>query len=572
MIEFEPAVANGCRMLRGVRVSMRDGVELATTVYLPPEGESFPIVLVRTAYNAAGFYVPWLVEHGIAFVAQDCRGRYASDGDWYPFTSEADDGADTLAWVHAQPWCNGRVGMFGDSYLAATQFSAAIGASELLTTIVPRFMTGDGWKRAYYADGAFSLALTWSWLCFESSARVSDAATLPTFDVARLLRHLPLETLDTASGMEVQSYRDYVRNSSYTELWSDLNTHDRLDRFQLPTLLVGGWYDYYPAEALRMFNGLRGAAGLRNAASSEELRDGHRVVIGPWPHGVSGSTTLGELDFGPNALAENDATNRWLDCLLHDGRPADVLPAPIRIFVMGDNVWRDEYEWPPARATLKSYYLHDAGCLDEVAPDAEQPDRYTYEPDDPVPTTGGNHSVGPYNPGLYELAKPGPYDQRDVESRDDVLVYTTAPLEHDLEVTGPVMARIFAATSAPDTDFVARLTDVYPDGRSMNITEGVIRARFRDGVWGAPKLLSPGEVVEYTIDMHATSNVFRAGHRIRLQITSSNFPLWDRNLNTGEDPATGIDWRPADQTVYHDSNRPSRLTLSCMPRDEEKLR
>ena len=306
---------------------------------------------------------------------------------------------------------------------------------------------------------------------------------------------------------------------------------------------------------------MRTFCGLRRHAPTPELRDAHRLLIGPWTHGVNPATNLGELDFGTDSLAANDATSRWLDCLLHDGDPADFQQAPVRLFVMGSNRWRDFSDWPPPGTRLMPFYLRSGDRLSQAVPGAESPDGYTYDPENPVPTLGGNHSVGPYNPGLYEFVKPGPYDQRPVEERDDVLVYTSDVLQQDLEVIGSVSVELYAATSAPDTDFVARLTDVYPDGRSINITEGVIRARFREDVWGTPELLEPGRIYAYAIDLQVTANLFARGHRIRLQITSSNFPLWDRNLNSGRDPATDIEIRIAEQTIHHDREHPSSLRL-----------
>jgi putative CocE/NonD family hydrolase len=543
------------RILHNVKVTMRDGARLATTVCLPTGSGPFSVVLVRTAYNRIPGAGDEFTERGIAFVTQDVRGRYDSEGEFYPFINEERDGADTLDWIAAQPWCNGRVAMYGDSYLAATSFYAALSGHPNLVTINPRFMAGDCWKRAYYADGAFSLGLTWSWLCFECGARVSHAGLMPKFDVPAILRSLPIVEMDEASGAgAVQSYRDYATGCRYGPQWEATNVRARFDEVRVPTLLVGGWYDYYAGETFANLAALR----ERGAA---QVRDSHRVLIGPWTHGITANPPRGDVDFGPPAFAENDCTARWLECMLA-GRPAEEFQqAPIRLFVMGANVWRAEYEWPLARTQWVSYYLRSGGCLAPEPPGDEVPDQYDYDPDDPVPTLGGNHSIGPYNPGLYEMAKPGPYDQGPVEARDDVLVYTSAALDRDLEVTGPVSVTLFASSSAPDTDFVTRLVDVYPDGRAMNITEGVIRARFRDGVWGEPRLMEPGRDYEFTIDLQATSNLFRAGHRIRLQITSSCFPLWDRNLNTGNDPATDTEMRVAHQTVRHDRLRPSRVVL-----------
>jgi putative CocE/NonD family hydrolase len=534
---------------------MRDGVCLSTDVYLPAGEGPFPVVLVRTAYNRTVCYDGYFTAHEMVYVVQDCRGRYDSEGEHYPFVTEAEDGVDTLAWIAAQPWCNGRVGMFGDSYLAATQFAVGPSGNPLLTALNPRFMSGDCWKRAYYIDGVFSLALTWSWLCFECASRVSQAATMPRYDVPALLRHLPLLTMDEASGhAPVPSFRDYVTHNRYDDaIWQPLNIHEQVAGYRTPVLVTGGWYDNYAADAFSVFNALR-------EQGPAALRDSHRVLVGPWIHGMNYATKLGELDFGEDSLAELEHTHRWLECLLKGGSPADVLPAPVRIFVMGANVWRDEQEWPLARTRYTPCYLGAGGTLAwELGNSA--PDEYVYDPADPAPTLGGNHSVGPYNPGLYEHALPGPMDQRPVEARDDVLVYTSPALEEDLEVTGPVTVTLYAASSGRDTDFVARLCDVYPDGRSICITEGVIRARFREDVWGVPVLMEPGTIYPFTIDLQVTSNVFMAGHRLRLDITSSNFPLWDRNLNTGNDPATDTEMQTARQTIYHDAEHPSCVVL-----------
>ncbi len=549
----------GCRVLLQVPVPMRDGVNLAATVYLPEVEGAYPAVLVRTAYNRVPLPGVSYAERGLAYVVQDVRGRYGSEGEWYPFTHEIEDGEDTLNWLVAQPWCNGRVGMYGDSYLAATQFYAALTGHPALVALNPRFMSGDCWQRAYYCGGALSLGLTWSWLCFECAGRTSEAALMPLYDVAKLLRSLPLAELDVASGAGVvPAYRDYVTHHRYGDLWRFLNVREEFSRVRTPMLLTGGWYDNYAGEAFRNFAALR-------KQGPPELRQRHRVLIGPWTHGLSGGTTLGEVDFGEAAGAENDHTRRWLECLLQGGTPAEALPAPVRIFVMGRNQWRDEWEWPLARTRYEDWYLREDGRLSPEPPAEEKPDEYDYDPADPVPTYGGNHSVGPYNPGLYDLALPGPYDQRRTEQRADVLTYTSEPLPEDMEVTGPVTLTLWAASSAPDTDFVGRLCDVHPDGRSINLTEGVLRARFREDLWGSPRLLEPGRVYELTLDLDVTSNVFRAGHRIRLQVTSSNFPLWDRNLNTGGDPAMDTTWQVAHQTIHHSHRHPSRVRLPVIP-------
>ena len=568
-MELALADARECRVRRNVRVPMHDGVELATSVALPFGGGPFPVVLVRTAYNRVAMLNSGWASRGMALVVQDCRGRYDSGGEYVPFLNEAADGRDTLEWIHAQPWCNGKVGMFGDSYLAATQFYAVREGAHLLHSLNPRFMAGDCWERAYYCGGAFSLALTWSWLSFECAARTSEAAQMPLFDLGRVLRSLPILHMDEFSGGGTcPHYREYARRNRYDELWRTLSIRDDYAKYTMPVLLTAGWYDNYAAEAVTNY------LGLVEHAPTPELRAAHRLLIGPWTHGVNSSSTLGEIDFGEEALRENDATTRWLEATLLGDGPAAFQRAPIRLFVMGLNRWRDVEQWPLPGTRFTPFYLHSGGSANTAAGDGrlsverprnESPDRYTYDPDDPVPTLGGNHSVGPYNPGLYDLARPGPYDQASVERRQDVLVYTSDALSQDVEVTGPVRLTLFAASSARDTDFVAKLVDVFPDGRAMNITEGVIRARFRNSVHAEPVLLEPGHVTAFDIDMQVTSNVFRRGHRIRIDVTSSNFPLWDRNLNTGSDPALDTEPAVAEQTVHHDAELASHVLLPIVP-------
>lgn len=555
------------RVICHVRAAMRDGVEVASTVFLPHGDGPFPTVLVRTAYNRANFDGRAFTDRGLAFVVQDCRGRYASDGELYPFVNEADDGWDTLQWLTAQPWCNGRVGMWGPSYLAAVQFALAPLGHPALAAMNPSFMAADIWRRGYYCDGAFSLALTFSWLCLEVGSRTSQASVLPQFNVPALLRSLPLGEMDERLGCgEVEAYRDYLSHEARDEAWQEFNWLEGLAKSQCPVLLTGGWYDYYPGQAVECFGALREAGG--------PLAASHRLILGPWTHGFTPTSKLGQLDFGPASMAENDSHIRWLECILKGRKAEEFQPAPVRLFVMGANRWRDEQEWPLKRTRYRRMYLASGGRANSLLGDGTLQDRppakqaidgYTYNPENPVPTLGGNHSVGTYNPGLYELALPGPYDQRPVERRDDVLVYTSPPLEKDTEVTGPVTAKIFAASSAPDTDFVARLCDVHPDGRSINITEGVIRARFRHRQWDSPRPLRSGEIFEYTIELLPTSNLFKAGHCIRLDITSSNFPLWDRNLNLGEPIATATRMQSARQTILHDEEHPSHVVLPVIP-------
>ncbi len=557
------------RITRNLRVRMRDGVELVTNVFLPRSDGPFPVVLVRMSYNRAQISGAGLCERGFAVVVQDTRGRYASEGKFYPFVDETNDGLDTLDWIGAQSWCNGKVGMFGDSYLAGVQLALAHTDHPLLAAFNPRFMSGDVWRQAYYCDGVFSLALVFSWLCMECGSSVSEASLLPLFDVKGLLKQLPIVSLDEKSGSLSPYYRDYVTHGTRDEYWQRMDYRQNIERCKVPMLLTGGWYDYYPNETFRNFE------ALMRAPADDAVKAQHRVLIGPWTHGMNWGTKMGELDFGEGSRSELDHSFRWLEAILRGGGADAYGKGRIRIFVMGANQWRDENEWPLARTRWTKYYLHSKGRantfegngrLSPQAPSSDEPaDHYTYDPTNPVATLGGNHSVGGYNPGLYEMCMPGPFDQRPTEQREDVPVYTSDVLSEDVELTGPIVLKLHASTSALDTDFAARLTDVYPDGRSINITEGVIRARYWRRVWDKPELLEPGRVYELTIELQPTSNVFKKGHRMRLQITSSNFPLWDRNLNTGGDQAYETNMIVAEQSVLHDKAHASHLVLPVVP-------
>ena len=559
---------HGARMIRRVMVPMRDGVKLAASVWLPGAEGRYPVVLVRTAYNRVGGLPRELIDRGLGVMRQDVRGRYGSQGEFYPFDHEPEDGLDTLTWLAEQPWCDGSVGMYGPSYLAAVQFAVAGANHPALKALNPQFMSGDVWRQGYYCNGAFSLALTFSWLALEVGSRTSEAAMTPLLDVGRFFRARPVLTLDERIGPVTPAFRDYATHWTRDAYWQARDYRSRLAQCRTPVLLTAGWYDYYPNENFRNY------AALMDGDAPPALKRQHRVIVGPWPHGIAASSRLGDLDFGPETARENDSTARWLETMLKGGKAEDFQAAPIRLFVMGANHWRDEHEWPLMRTQWTPWYLRSEGRpnsllgdgeLSPGAPPEQATARYQFDPEEPVPTLGGNHSVGPYNPGLFDICPWGPMDQRPVERRDDVLVYTSAPLECDLELTGPVEVTLFVSSSAPDTDFVARLCDVYPEGRSINITEGILRGRFRDKRWGRPTLMEPGEVYEMRIELQPTSNVFKRGHRLRLDVTSSSFPLWSPNPNTGNDPATDEDHVVAEQTVFHGGARASCVVLPVIP-------
>ena len=537
---------------RNVMVPMRDGVRLATDVRLPPGDGPFPVVLERNPYGKDGddpdaqdAYTP----RGYAYVTQDCRGTGVSEGAWEPFVNERADGLDTHEWVLRQPWCNGSICTTGGSYLGFTQWIVAPGAGDHHKAMFTTVPLTDWHDDCFYIGGAFALGLAMAWgaMMATPSASTPDTVDWERWDWGTAYRHLPLSTLDEQTGAEIAHIREWLRRPDFDDYWAKVNITRRLPEIDTPAVTVGGWYDVFANHAFRT------VAGLRDLGR----RDQH-LIVGPWAHGVD--VPEDGRDYGPSAGPEvlNGIELAWFDHHANGAARPDL--APYRIFVMGANEWRDEREWPLARTALTPYYLSGqaGGGLSSEAPDApgaEEPDTYDYDPDDPVPTHGG---------ALLFDAPIGSYDQRDVEARDDVLVYTSAPLTEPLEVTGPVKVILYAASDAPDTDWTAKLVDVYPGGRAFNLCDGVIRARYR--VAGEPPSpIEPGRVYRYEIDCWVTSNVFLSGHSIRVDISSSNFPRVDRNPNTGHDFAADDELSVARQTVFHDAERPSHVLLPPIP-------
>jgi putative CocE/NonD family hydrolase len=569
--------ADGCRFIRLTWVPMRDGTKLATTIFLPEAEGKYPVVMQRTPYNRMGWIDGWKkwVESGYVYICQDTRGRYDSDGVFEPFLQEIKDTPDTIAWIRQQEWCNGQVGLMGPSYLGWVQFLAVAGqAGEQPDAILPTFVTADPWLRGFYNRGPLSLFLLFWWLCFDVGSRTNNSSILEIYDIEELLRRLPLETLDVSCGAGLSRvWREFMAHPNFDSYWESYSIRGQYDRFTMPSLHVCGWYDYYPAETIYNWK------SMVESAKTPAIAASHKLVLGPWGHHHGLEPTEDghrAVDFGPDSHFEATGIYRaWFNRLFKGERAADGLgERPIRLFVMGRNQWRDEDEWPLARTQYVNYYLHSGGRantgagdgrLDTKAPQTETADRYDYDPDKPVPTHGGNHSIGPWNEFYKNFIWCGPCDQRPVEARADVLVYTSEPLTEDLEVTGPVVLHLWASSSARDTDFVGRLVDVYPDGKAINITEGVVRARFRSGDYKNPQLIEPGQVLPYEIDLLCTSNVFLKGHCLRLQITSSNFPLWDRNLNTGEHPNRSTAMVVAHQEIRHETIYPSHLVLPVIP-------
>jgi putative CocE/NonD family hydrolase len=572
---------------RDVAMPVRDGTVLYGDVYRPEAPGRYPVILLRTPYNKAMPRIAYLqlepmraASQGYVVVVQDTRGRFASEGEFYCFRDEADDGYDTVEWCAGQPWSDGNVGMFGASYMGAVQWLAATRRPPHLRCLVPMITASDYHEGWTYQGGAFQLGFNLSWTLAQLVLPNLSHFRLPATEARRLrgdlvkavdemcgpFAHLPLRDYPLLRQHKVaEYYYDWLQHPEDDDYWRQWTIESRHAEIGVPALNIGGWHDIFLGGTLRNY------LGMRDKGATPEAR-AQRLVIGPWSHGLLFPNINGEVDFGVLsqglAIDMDGMVLRWFDRWLKGVPTALDADPPVKLFVMGDNVWRDEQEWPLARARATPFYLRSGGrantldgdgWLGREAPANEPPDHFLYDPRHPVPTRGGALCC-------WQAAVPGgAYDQRGVERRPDVLVYSTPPLETAVEVTGPIVVKLWAATSAPDTDFTAKLVDVDPSGYARNLTDGIIRSRYRDSTARA-SLVEPGAVHEYTIDLWATSNVFKAGHRIRLEVSSSNFPRFDRNPNTGRAFDADVELRPAMQTVLHDAAHPSRVVLPIVPR------
>ena len=558
---FLPA---GVEVKYNVKVPMRDGVRLSADIYFPRDQLGpFPVILGRTPYNNASESVEsyiFFVQHGYVFVAQDVRGCADSEGVFYPWINEYNDGYDTIEWIGAQPWCDGNVGMSGGSYVGNDQWQAAVMGSRYLKTIAPKVIGNNLHESPHYQGGAFQLGVNTTW------SFIIDGGTWPQpidlYNWDQLFATLPLRDIPKVAGKDIPHYQDWLDHPDYDDYWKALALDEKYEDVKIPVLQIGGWYDIFAAGTLINF------VGMRERGGSELARSHQKVIMGPWIHGTNLSHA-GEVDFGMDSVLDpKEVEVRWFDRWLKGISNGIDQEAPLRIFVMGINQWRDENEWPLARTKYTPYYLHSDGSANSLLGDGklstealadEPPDGLVYNPAFPVPTRGGCNCCNP------ELVAWGAYDQRPVEHRDDVLVYTSEPLEDDLEVTGPVVVKLYASTDGQDTDFTGKLVDVHPDGYAVNLCDGIIRGRYRESTT-SQKLLEPGAIYEFTIDLWTTSNVFLKGHRVRVDISSSNFPRFDRNPNTGHKFGEDAEMRVAHQRIFHDGEHQSHVLLPVIPR------
>ncbi|MDP6111982.1 MAG: CocE/NonD family hydrolase [Planctomycetota bacterium] len=564
-----------------LEIPMRDGTILRANITRPDADGPFPVLLERTPYNkgrsseiAVGS-PEFFARRGYAVVIQDVRGRFASDGDFYPFRDDGAgvhrDGYDTIEWIAEQSWCDGNIGTIGGSYSGATQYRAALSRPPHLRAMFVRESSADYQREWVYRDGAFELGFSTYWAHVVTETNIAHLAEGEELERQKKLLQkvreemddwlvkLPLYPCPFVEGLS-DWHNVWLDHPEAGPYWRELSIEPHHDQVETPTYHQGAWFDIFLAGTLKNYT------GMKARARTKEARQSQRLIIGPWVHGSPNINkhVVGEFDFGAGAAKDfNKMRLPWFDYWLKGIDSGVMEEPPVRIFVMGRNEWRDEEDWPLPDTCYTNYYLHDGrsgsieslndGTLMSKPPvGSENPDSFLYDPEHPVPNLGGN-----------TLGIPdGVIDQRPVD--EICLTFTSEPLSKELEVTGPVKAVLYGMSSAPDTDWVVRLTDVHPDGYSRPVCDGILRARYRNS-FEHPELLDPGKVYRFEIDLWATSNVFLVGHRMRVVVTSSSFPRFDRNLNTGGPINKEASGQVAINTLLHDEMRPSHIVLPVIP-------
>jgi len=595
-------------VMKNVMIGMRDGVKLSTDIYRPARNGAliegrFPVLLERTPYRkdrGAADVAQYFVPRGYVVVVQDVRGRYQSEGRWRPIVDDPNDGFDTAAWIGAQAWSDGGIGTMGTSYGGATQHAIAIGNAPHVKAMIPRNAMSDFGRYGVRHNGAFELRW-FNWVVTmgnaapgtaEAPLAAARAASDPAAVAALLdmgshvrdyVRSLPLR----AGTTPLKFAPDYeawlieaMSHGDYDAFWKDHGSSviDHLAEYKdVPEYHTTGWYDSWGTPVANL-----NFVELRKAKKSLQ-----RLIVGPWIHSSEHLSYAGEAQFTDDAALDLEAFHlRWFDHWLKGVDNGVDREPPVRIYVMGGGDahktpegrlfvgghWRDEREWPPARAMATPYYLHSNGTLSQEKPADSPPTTYLFDPRNPVPTLGGNvSSQGTlmFQGAADQRCRPGFWlctDDKPLSARNDVLVFQTPTLDGNIEVTGRLIVKLWAASNGPDTDFTAKLIDVYPPnkdypaGVDLNIADSIVRARYRKGP-GKAEFLKPGQPEEFTIEMYPTSMVFQRGHRIRLDISSSNFPRFDVNPNTGEPLNDNRRWRIAENSVYFGSSHASQILL-----------
>jgi putative CocE/NonD family hydrolase len=568
---------------KNVPCKLRDGVILYADIYRPNNEGTFPVLLTRLPYNKDLPYYSHryidtnrLVENGFVVIIQDVRGRFQSKGKFHPFRQEANDGYDTVEWAASLPYSTGKVGMFGLSYYGYTQLLAATKKPPHLAAIFPAMTLNDQRNGATYRNGVYQPGFTETWTLesiapdllkrkYENPEERTNAIRNLADQlnkIEELCRLFPVNQWPPLKEMDIADYffEELDHPIEDEEYWKESSIIDKYKDFQLPAFHLGGWYDCFIGPT------------LTNYVEMTKTGYHQNLIVGPWGHG-NFEPSQGECFYGVHASGnwielKQDVTDlhiRWFTHWLKGIDTGMETEPHVKIFIMGINQWRDEEEWPLERTKYTHFYLHSGGyantkkgdgTLSVTPPVSETTDTFVYDPKNPVPTKGGRTLfAGPMTMG--------PFDQHEIEERPDVLVYSTEPFTDPIEVTGPVKMKLWASSDAKDTDFTAKLIDQTPDGKSIILAEGIVNAKYRNGFYPEKEL--SGEVVEFDIDLWAISNVFLPGHRIALEISSSSFPQYLPNSNTGESLVKSSETIKARQTIYHNEQYPSHLILPIVP-------
>ena len=539
-----------------IAMPMRDGIKLATDIYRDEAAGKAPVVLMRTPYDrtkAKGSAERW-AKAGYIFIAQDCRGTRASEGVMAPYNNEGQDGYDTLEWITRQPWCSGRVGMVGGSYVGAVQWQAAVENPPGLAAITPQ-ATWSSFYRNLYLGGSVRLALISGWI----AGNTPKPEGVKAADMNTALLRLPLSEVDEAIGWPMPWLDAFLTHPEPNGFWTRLDLTPRLPELQLPALHVVGYYDFFSRESVDNF------MIMQKQAHDPKTRQQQRLILGPWDHGSVGKTKVAEVEFGPEAAVDTFALQiDWFDRHLKQDPAAQRNPfPPVRYFSMGDNVWHDAQTWPPEGFTATSFYLRSAGKantrqgngrLTREAPKQDEPsDTFRADPANPTPSCPVTEAR-PIKAAVW-----GPVDQSATEDRDDVLVYTSEPLTEPLTFAGNAEAKLHVSTDTPDADWAVKLIDVHPDGFAQNIARGILRGRYRTSLL-KPELMQPGQVYEIAVDLGPVAATLAKGHQLRVDISGADFPLYDRNPNTAEG-ITGSKTAIATEHVHHKPGALSRIVL-----------
>ena len=535
-----------------VRIPMRDGVTLAADVYLPDAEGAFPVILNRSPYGGTqGLQATGRLKNGYAVVWVDCRGRFLSEGVCSPWRAEIDDGYDTLEWLAAQPWCDGNVGMVGGSYPGGTQLFAAASGHPALKAIAPSAISSRLYE-VYYTHGVLELSFMPPWHIGMCSRDIKPA---PNPDWNKVREGFPVCEMDTRAGMPCESWRKVASTPDPDDpFWKQQTLKPYAANMKAPFFIQTSYFDLLGRKGPEIYTDL-----MNDPATPESWKKYSWMRFGPWGHGVD--VKEGEYTFGDGSIVTEDLELDFLDSLLMRKKEPDTLGQPGRIhyFTMGENRWHDTDVWPVEGTVDTPFYLGSGGgantlrgdgFLSRILPAEPMPaDHFTYDPLNPVPTCGGRM-----------VGTGGQKCQSEVEQRKDVLVYTSPALADDLTVTGVIRARLFVSSDAPDTDFTVKIADVRADGRPYNVCDTIYRMRYRNG-YARPEMMKPGEICEVEFDVDFTSYMFRKGHAVRVEISSSNFPHYERNLNTEKLPAMETEPRIANQTVHHGPETPSCVIL-----------